>query len=161
MALAAHHPSSRSHRTALLTSRSCLLLIYCLWLPSQRRCAFCLFSIKDSDEWRICFSVYQPDTVADFRKSSPGKPYARVCVCRSAMSPSVGLGFASLSTHNLTHLTPSALNCIIKQRFSTFFTLCLLYLMRTVHVNSHVSKASMLIWCKSFRNGMLIIFLDQ
>ncbi|XP_075897527.1 tRNA-splicing endonuclease subunit Sen54 isoform X2 [Nelusetta ayraudi] len=38
-------------------------------------------SIKEWDEWRICFSVYQPDTVADFRKSSPGKPYARVCVC--------------------------------------------------------------------------------
>ncbi|XP_051244554.1 tRNA-splicing endonuclease subunit Sen54-like isoform X1 [Dicentrarchus labrax] len=34
-----------------------------------------------SDEWRICFNVYQPDSVADFRKSNPGKPYARMCVC--------------------------------------------------------------------------------
>lgn len=32
-------------------------------------------------DWRICFNVYQPDTVADFKKSSPGKPYARMCVC--------------------------------------------------------------------------------
>ncbi|XP_070704006.1 tRNA-splicing endonuclease subunit Sen54 [Pempheris klunzingeri] len=37
--------------------------------------------LKDSDEWRICFSVYQPDTVADFKKSNPGKPYSRMCVC--------------------------------------------------------------------------------
>ncbi|XP_076609609.1 tRNA-splicing endonuclease subunit Sen54 isoform X2 [Chaetodon auriga] len=38
-------------------------------------------SIKGSDEWTLCFNVYQPDTVADFKKSSPGKPYARMCVC--------------------------------------------------------------------------------
>ncbi|XP_073349810.1 tRNA-splicing endonuclease subunit Sen54 [Pagrus major] len=38
-------------------------------------------SIKGSDEWRICFNVYQPDTVADFKKSNPGKPYSRMCVC--------------------------------------------------------------------------------
>nr|XP_040047301.1 tRNA-splicing endonuclease subunit Sen54 [Gasterosteus aculeatus aculeatus] len=37
--------------------------------------------LKDSGEWRICFNVYQPDSVADFRKSDPGKPYSRVCVC--------------------------------------------------------------------------------
>ncbi|XP_071403589.1 tRNA-splicing endonuclease subunit Sen54 [Centroberyx affinis] len=37
--------------------------------------------LKGSDEWRICFSVYQPDTVADFKKSNPGKPYSRMCVC--------------------------------------------------------------------------------
>ncbi|TKS91311.1 tRNA-splicing endonuclease subunit [Collichthys lucidus] len=37
--------------------------------------------LKASDEWRICFNVYQPDTVADFKKSSPGKPYSRMCVC--------------------------------------------------------------------------------
>lgn len=42
----------------------------------------CLFSIKGADEWRICFDVYQPDTVADFKKSNPGKPYSRMCVCR-------------------------------------------------------------------------------
>uniref|UniRef100_A0A667XE39 TSEN54 tRNA splicing endonuclease subunit n=1 Tax=Myripristis murdjan TaxID=586833 RepID=A0A667XE39_9TELE len=37
--------------------------------------------LKSSDEWRICFNVYQPDTVADFKKSNPGKPYSRMCVC--------------------------------------------------------------------------------
>ncbi|KAF3699752.1 tRNA-splicing endonuclease subunit Sen54 tRNA-intron endonuclease Sen54 [Channa argus] len=37
--------------------------------------------LKGSDEWRICFNVYQPDTVADFKKSNPGKPYSRLCVC--------------------------------------------------------------------------------
>ncbi|KAM4530109.1 tRNA-splicing endonuclease subunit Sen54 isoform 2-T3 [Odontesthes bonariensis] len=37
--------------------------------------------LKGSDEWRICFNVYQPDSVADFKKSSPGKPYSRMCVC--------------------------------------------------------------------------------
>ncbi|KAL7861011.1 hypothetical protein AOLI_G00173600 [Acnodon oligacanthus] len=34
-----------------------------------------------SEQWRICFNVYQPDTVADFKKSHPGKPYTRMCVC--------------------------------------------------------------------------------
>ncbi|XP_070837995.1 tRNA-splicing endonuclease subunit Sen54 [Chaetodon trifascialis] len=38
-------------------------------------------SIQGSDGWTLCFNVYQPDTVADFKKSSPGKPYARMCVC--------------------------------------------------------------------------------
>uniref|UniRef100_A0A665TP89 tRNA-splicing endonuclease subunit Sen54 N-terminal domain-containing protein n=1 Tax=Echeneis naucrates TaxID=173247 RepID=A0A665TP89_ECHNA len=37
--------------------------------------------LKGSDEWKICFNVYQPDTVADFKKSNPGKPYSRMCVC--------------------------------------------------------------------------------
>ncbi|XP_041812904.1 tRNA-splicing endonuclease subunit Sen54-like isoform X2 [Chelmon rostratus] len=37
--------------------------------------------IKASDEWRICFNVYQPDTVADFKKRDPGKSYSRMCVC--------------------------------------------------------------------------------
>lgn len=37
--------------------------------------------LKGSDQWRICFNVYQPDTVSDFKKSNPGKPYARMCVC--------------------------------------------------------------------------------
>ncbi|XP_029015493.1 tRNA-splicing endonuclease subunit Sen54 [Betta splendens] len=37
--------------------------------------------LKGGDEWRICFNVYQADTVADFKKSNPGKPYARMCVC--------------------------------------------------------------------------------
>ncbi|XP_077387222.1 tRNA-splicing endonuclease subunit Sen54 isoform X2 [Festucalex cinctus] len=38
-------------------------------------------SLKASEEWRICFTVYQPDTVANFKKSNPGKPFARMCVC--------------------------------------------------------------------------------
>lgn len=62
-----------------------------------------LFSIGGSDEWRLSFSVYQPDSVADFRKSSPGKPYARVCVCRSVMSHCVDSGLVLQSSHNLTH----------------------------------------------------------
>ncbi|XP_075999329.1 tRNA-splicing endonuclease subunit Sen54 [Genypterus blacodes] len=37
--------------------------------------------LKSSDDWRICFNVYQPDTVSDFKKSNPGKPYSRMCVC--------------------------------------------------------------------------------
>ncbi|XP_077411592.1 tRNA-splicing endonuclease subunit Sen54 isoform X2 [Vanacampus margaritifer] len=37
--------------------------------------------LKASEEWRICFTVYQPDTVANFKKSNPGKPFARMCVC--------------------------------------------------------------------------------
>ena len=43
---------------------------------------FCLLRLKESDEWGICFSVYQPDSVADFKKSNPGKPYSRMSVCR-------------------------------------------------------------------------------
>ncbi|KAK6311946.1 hypothetical protein J4Q44_G00176100 [Coregonus suidteri] len=38
-------------------------------------------SLKGSEEWRICFNIYQPDTVAEFKKSTPGKPYSRMCVC--------------------------------------------------------------------------------
>ncbi|XP_072224626.1 tRNA-splicing endonuclease subunit Sen54 [Leuresthes tenuis] len=37
--------------------------------------------LKGSDEWRICFDVYQPDSVADFKKSNPGPPSSRMCVC--------------------------------------------------------------------------------
>ncbi|XP_034749750.1 tRNA-splicing endonuclease subunit Sen54 isoform X1 [Etheostoma cragini] len=37
--------------------------------------------LKGSDDWRICFNVYQPDSAADFKKSNPGKPYSRMCVC--------------------------------------------------------------------------------
>ncbi|XP_056262701.1 tRNA-splicing endonuclease subunit Sen54 isoform X2 [Pseudoliparis swirei] len=37
--------------------------------------------LEDAGGWRICFNVYQPDSVADFKKSDPGKPYARVCSC--------------------------------------------------------------------------------
>uniref|UniRef100_A0A3B5MLJ4 tRNA-splicing endonuclease subunit Sen54 N-terminal domain-containing protein n=1 Tax=Xiphophorus couchianus TaxID=32473 RepID=A0A3B5MLJ4_9TELE len=43
--------------------------------------SFTFLSIIGSEEWRICFNVYQPDSVADFKKSNPGKPYARMCVC--------------------------------------------------------------------------------
>ncbi|XP_056608992.1 tRNA-splicing endonuclease subunit Sen54-like [Triplophysa dalaica] len=34
-----------------------------------------------ADQWKISFDVYQPDTVAEFKKSHPGKPYSRMCVC--------------------------------------------------------------------------------
>ncbi|KAJ8345517.1 hypothetical protein SKAU_G00297100 [Synaphobranchus kaupii] len=36
---------------------------------------------QGSEECDIFFNVYQPDTVADFKKTSPGKPYSRMCVC--------------------------------------------------------------------------------
>ncbi|MCJ8739501.1 hypothetical protein PDJAM_G00047940 [Pangasius djambal] len=35
--------------------------------------------LPGSDQWRINFNVYQPDT--EFKKSYPGKPYTRLCVC--------------------------------------------------------------------------------
>ncbi|XP_060757433.1 tRNA-splicing endonuclease subunit Sen54 isoform X3 [Neoarius graeffei] len=38
--------------------------------------------LPGSDQWRIIFNVYQPDT--EFKKSCPGKPYTRLCVCRFA-----------------------------------------------------------------------------
>ncbi|KAK7174214.1 hypothetical protein R3I93_001420 [Phoxinus phoxinus] len=38
--------------------------------------------LSPSDQWKISFDVYQPDTVAEFKKSHPGKPYSRMCVCR-------------------------------------------------------------------------------
>uniref|UniRef100_A0A3B5MX42 tRNA-splicing endonuclease subunit Sen54 N-terminal domain-containing protein n=1 Tax=Xiphophorus couchianus TaxID=32473 RepID=A0A3B5MX42_9TELE len=47
----------------------------------QKWMSLCLLRLKGSEEWRICFNVYQPDSVADFKKSNPGKPYARMCVC--------------------------------------------------------------------------------
>ncbi|XP_066498501.1 tRNA-splicing endonuclease subunit Sen54 isoform X2 [Hoplias malabaricus] len=37
--------------------------------------------LPDSEQWRISFNVYQPDTVSDYKKSQPGKPYTRMCVC--------------------------------------------------------------------------------
>lgn len=39
-------------------------------------------SLEDSEGWKISFDVFQPDTVAEFKKSNPGKPYSRLCVCR-------------------------------------------------------------------------------
>ncbi|KAF0021987.1 hypothetical protein F2P81_025760 [Scophthalmus maximus] len=47
--------------------------------PTATATASC--RLTGSDEWRLCFSVYQPDTVAEFKKSNPGKPYSRICVC--------------------------------------------------------------------------------
>uniref|UniRef100_A0A8C2DSB3 TSEN54 tRNA splicing endonuclease subunit n=1 Tax=Cyprinus carpio TaxID=7962 RepID=A0A8C2DSB3_CYPCA len=38
-------------------------------------------SLSPSDQWKISFDIYQPDTVAEFKKSLPGKPYTRMCVC--------------------------------------------------------------------------------
>ncbi|XP_015211376.2 tRNA-splicing endonuclease subunit Sen54 isoform X2 [Lepisosteus oculatus] len=31
-----------------------------------------------SDQWKIAFDVYQPGTVAEFKKTNPGKPYSRI-----------------------------------------------------------------------------------
>lgn len=35
---------------------------------------------------KISFNVYQPDAVAKFKKTNPGKPYVRMCVQRYAWS---------------------------------------------------------------------------
>ncbi|XP_062875080.1 tRNA-splicing endonuclease subunit Sen54 isoform X2 [Trichomycterus rosablanca] len=37
--------------------------------------------LPHSGEMRISFNVYQSDTVAEFKKSQPGKPYTCMCVC--------------------------------------------------------------------------------
>ncbi|XP_048847758.1 tRNA-splicing endonuclease subunit Sen54 isoform X2 [Brienomyrus brachyistius] len=37
--------------------------------------------LDDPDGWKISFDVFQPDTVAEFKKSNPGRPYSRLCVC--------------------------------------------------------------------------------
>ncbi|KAJ1130100.1 hypothetical protein NDU88_008456 [Pleurodeles waltl] len=37
---------------------------------------------NEAEEIKIDFDVYQADAVAEFKKSSPGKPYARMCVRR-------------------------------------------------------------------------------
>ncbi|XP_059509806.1 tRNA-splicing endonuclease subunit Sen54 isoform X2 [Stegostoma tigrinum] len=34
-----------------------------------------------SEKIKIAFDVYQADTVAEFRKTQPGKPFSRMCVC--------------------------------------------------------------------------------
>uniref|UniRef100_A0A8B9TAF1 tRNA splicing endonuclease subunit 54 n=1 Tax=Anas platyrhynchos TaxID=8839 RepID=A0A8B9TAF1_ANAPL len=35
---------------------------------------------EDSESLKISFNVYQPDAVAKFKKTNPGKPYVRMCV---------------------------------------------------------------------------------
>ncbi|XP_067914003.1 tRNA-splicing endonuclease subunit Sen54 isoform X2 [Heterodontus francisci] len=34
-----------------------------------------------SEKIKISFDVYQADTVAEFRKTQPGKPFSRMCIC--------------------------------------------------------------------------------
>uniref|UniRef100_A0A8B9TBS6 tRNA splicing endonuclease subunit 54 n=1 Tax=Anas platyrhynchos TaxID=8839 RepID=A0A8B9TBS6_ANAPL len=36
--------------------------------------------VEDSESLKISFNVYQPDAVAKFKKTNPGKPYVRMCV---------------------------------------------------------------------------------
>ncbi|XP_067860463.1 tRNA-splicing endonuclease subunit Sen54 [Heptranchias perlo] len=36
---------------------------------------------ESSENIKISFDVYQADTVAEFRKTHPGKPFSRMCVC--------------------------------------------------------------------------------
>ncbi|XP_069785502.1 tRNA-splicing endonuclease subunit Sen54 isoform X2 [Narcine bancroftii] len=55
----------------------------------QRICIMKSAQILDKTPWsqeasegiRIYFDVYQADTVAKFRKTQPGKPFSRMCVC--------------------------------------------------------------------------------
>ncbi|CAL8273867.1 unnamed protein product [Lota lota] len=48
-------------------------------------------SVQAVGEWQISFNVHQPAVNTEFRKSSPGTPYSRMCVC-SFDGPVPGLG---------------------------------------------------------------------
>lgn len=50
-----------------------------MWMCSL----FCRLQ-EDSESLKISFNVYQPDAVAKFKKTNPGKPYVRMCVQRYA-----------------------------------------------------------------------------
>lgn len=52
------------------------------WLNCCFKQTIFFVRLSPSDQWQISFDVYQPDTVAEFKKSHPGKPYSRMCVCR-------------------------------------------------------------------------------
>ncbi|CAL9692753.1 unnamed protein product [Knipowitschia caucasica] len=69
-----------------------------------------LSSLRPVENWKISFSVFQPESTSGFKKSSPGQPYARMVVCSfsgpvpdlnvlkqlSAQSPEVVLVFAAV-----------------------------------------------------------------
>ncbi|KAG7256770.1 hypothetical protein CRUP_038049 [Coryphaenoides rupestris] len=48
-------------------------------------------AVPAEGEWQISFNVHQPTVNMEFRKSSPGTPYSRMCVC-SFEGPVPGLG---------------------------------------------------------------------
>lgn len=64
-------PAPLHHRS--LTDPDVLSVIFCV-------CVCCVLRLKESDEWKICFNVYQPDSVVDFKKSNPGNR-TPACVC--------------------------------------------------------------------------------
>ncbi|KAL4657884.1 tRNA-splicing endonuclease subunit Sen54 isoform X1 [Arapaima gigas] len=49
--------------------------------PSRLLHGAAQYVVEDSETWKISFDVFQPDSVAEFKKSNPGKPYSRMCVC--------------------------------------------------------------------------------
>ncbi|XP_033827670.2 tRNA-splicing endonuclease subunit Sen54 [Periophthalmus magnuspinnatus] len=75
--------------------------------------------LKPLDNWRISFSVFQPDSVSSFKKSNPGRPYARMVVCSfndpvpdlavlkqlSSQSPEVALVFAAVDHGDISFYT--------------------------------------------------------
>uniref|UniRef100_A0A8C7NUV6 TSEN54 tRNA splicing endonuclease subunit n=1 Tax=Oncorhynchus mykiss TaxID=8022 RepID=A0A8C7NUV6_ONCMY len=73
-------PVTPLHDPAQVTSTE-IYYIYLSMLPALFDFGLCLLSLKGSEEWRICFNIYQPDTVTEFKKSALGKPYSRMCVC--------------------------------------------------------------------------------
>ncbi|XP_020781637.1 tRNA-splicing endonuclease subunit Sen54 [Boleophthalmus pectinirostris] len=76
-------------------------------------------SLKPLDNWKISFSVFQPDSASTFKKSSPGRPYARMVVCSfndpvpdltvlkqlSSQSPEVALVFAAVDHGDISFYT--------------------------------------------------------
>lgn len=75
--------------------------------------------LEPSENWRISFSVFQPDSVSSFKKSSPGRPYVRMVVCSfdgpvpdlsvlkqlSRQSPEVPLVFAAVDHGDISFYT--------------------------------------------------------
>uniref|UniRef100_A0A8C6S8T9 TSEN54 tRNA splicing endonuclease subunit n=1 Tax=Neogobius melanostomus TaxID=47308 RepID=A0A8C6S8T9_9GOBI len=75
--------------------------------------------LQPLDDWRISFSVFQPDSVSSFKKSSPGRPYVRMVVCSfdgpvpdlsalkqlSSQSPEVPLVFAAVDHGDISFYT--------------------------------------------------------
>ncbi|XP_061568353.1 tRNA-splicing endonuclease subunit Sen54 [Cololabis saira] len=67
-----HDPTEPVHTAELLEKISVVTSTHLLEGASR---------LKGWDEWRIRFNVYQPDSAADFKKSSPGRASCRMCVC--------------------------------------------------------------------------------
>uniref|UniRef100_A0A3B4B5D9 tRNA-splicing endonuclease subunit Sen54 N-terminal domain-containing protein n=1 Tax=Periophthalmus magnuspinnatus TaxID=409849 RepID=A0A3B4B5D9_9GOBI len=95
-------------------------IIYCdPYVLSNHPFMYLCCSLKPLDNWRISFSVFQPDSVSSFKKSNPGRPYARMVVCSfndpvpdlavlkqlSSQSPEVALVFAAVDHGDISFYT--------------------------------------------------------